>query len=266
MLDYHMHSLHSEDGRMTMDEACQRAVALRLKEICFTDHMDIDWPDKAFTFQIADMDKYIEDVKEMQDKYKNRLTIKLGMEVGMQAHTLDQSKIIVNGYPFDFVIASLHLVNKVDPYLPLYYENRDKKKSYIDYYEAMYEMLLTYNDFCVLGHMDYLRRYSPYPYQNDDHFIGLDIIEAILKHLIDKGKGIEVNTSGYRHLSQQPLPHPDIIKRYRELGGKIITIGSDAHFVEHVGYENNRAIELTKSAGFSYITSFTRLQPSFIKI
>jgi len=266
LLDYHMHTFFSPDGKMTMEEACKKAVSVGLKEIAFTDHMDMDLPDNKNAFQIKDMDQYIQSIASVREKYKGKLSIKTGIEIGLQDWTLKDAALLVRKYPFDFVIASVHLVDGLDPARSEYYENRDKIKSYTDYYQKIYDLLRQYDDYCVLGHLDYVRRYMPYPYTPGDHKIGMEIVESIFKLLVERGKGLELNTAGYKHSSKQPHPHPDILKWYRDLGGEIVTIGSDAHTVKYVGYENKRALEWLKQAGFEYVTIFTDRQPKFVKI
>jgi histidinol-phosphatase (PHP family) len=261
-----MHTFFSQDGKMTMDEACEKAIEVGLKEIAFTDHMDIDLPENKLAFQIEDMDEYVQAVETTKMKYKGRLAVKTGIEIGLQDWTLETATSLVENYPYDFVIASIHIVDGLDPYFPEFHKTRDKVQSYTDYYTTIYDLLKVYSDFNVLGHLDYLRRYSPHGYDKNDHLIGIELIEEILRLLIDKGKGLEMNTAGFKHYSKQPHPHPDILKRYRELGGEIVTIGSDAHDVEYVGYENKRALEWLKHAGFDYITSFAAMKPRFNKI
>jgi histidinol-phosphatase (PHP family) len=266
LLDYHLHTTYSEDSIILPDELCRLALAAGLKDIAITDHLDIDWPFKPYCFQIDDMDKYIATVKELQKAYDGKLTIRLGVEFGLCSHTLEKYREIAGKYPFDFIIGSIHIVDGLDPYMKEYYEHRSKEKSYTDYYETIYKLITVFDEFSVLGHLDYPRRYCVYPYDERDHLIGLDIIEEILKHLVHAGKGIEVNTSGYRHSSGQPLPHPDILKLYRSLGGEILTLGSDAHEPSYISYGSGRAIEMIKSCGFDYLTSFSKRQPSFIKL
>lgn len=261
-----MHSTFSPDGRMTMEEACQQAIKIGLKEIAITDHMDIDLPENLDAFQIKDLNQYMNKLSQVKDKFQDSLKVKAGIEFGLQDWTLAQAAAITKDYPLDFVIASIHLINGEDPYFRVYFDSRDKIKSYTDYYETIYQLLKDFDDFNVLGHLDYLRRYSPYEYEPTDYKIGEEIIESILKLLVEKGKGIELNTAGYKHSSKQPHPHPDIIKWFRELGGEIVAIGSDAHYTEFVGYEINRALEWLKYAGFDYVTSFTNMQPNFVKI
>ncbi len=266
MYDYHMHSTFSPDGTMTMEEACLQAIKIGLKEIAITDHMDIDEPDNPDAFQIKDMNEYVKELEKVKIQFKGQLKVKAGIEIGLQDWTLSQASALTAEYPLDFVIASIHNVDGEDPYFGIYFNSRDKEKSYTDYYQTILQLLEQYDDFCVLGHLDYFRRYSPYEYDPEDRWIGRDLIEAILILLIDKGKGMELNTAGFMHYSKQPHPHPDILKWFRELGGEIVTIGSDAHSIKEVGYENKRALEWIKYAGFDYITSFTEMKPEFIKI
>jgi len=266
MLDYHVHTSFSTDGKMTMEEACNQAVSVGLQEIAITDHMDIDMPDNPLAFQIKDMNQYISSLEQTKDIFKGRLRISKGIEIGLQDWTLEQASALTAKYPFDFAIASIHMIDGVDPYYDAYYSKRDKATSYKDYYSTILKLLRQYNDFSVLGHLDYLRRYAPYEYDPSDHWIGKELIEEILKTLVQNGKGLELNTAGFRHYSRQPHPHPDILKWFRELGGEIVTIGSDAHSVEYVGYENKLALEWLKYAGFEYIASFKEMQPVFIKI
>jgi histidinol-phosphatase (PHP family) len=266
MLDYHVHSTFSPDGEMTMEEACRQAVSLELKEVAVTDHMDIDLPDNEKAFQIKDMNQYISELERIREDFKGRLKVKKGIEIGLQDWTLEMAADLTVKYPFDFVIASVHLVNGEDPYFRTYFHTRDKIKSYTDYYHTILDLLKDYDNFNVLGHLDYFRRYSPYEYKPQDYRIGLDLTEAILRLLVQKGKGIELNTAGFRHSSNQPHPHPEVLKWFRELGGEIVTIGSDAHNAAFIGYEYKRAVECLKYAGFDYVAAFSEMKPEFIRI
>lgn len=266
MFDYHVHTNFSEDCSMPPEIACRRALERGMQEIAITDHMDFEWPIKPFRFEIEDVEHYFHTLNRLKQTYANRLTIRLGIEMGLQPHTLKASERLCRMYPLDYVLASVHIVDRMDPYLPEYYQNRDKVKAYTDYYTEIYRLLSEYDAFCVLGHLDYLRRYSIYPYEPTDWRIGMDIVESILIRLIEKGKGLELNTSGFRHVSGQPHPHPEILKRYRELGGEILTLGSDAHRPEYIGYQFSHAFDILKRCGFQYITAFSGQKPSFVKL
>jgi len=266
LIDYHIHSNYSADSEMTLEEACLRAIKLGINEIVFTDHIDIDWPDSSIDFNIENLEHYLLDIEKLSKRFSGQLTIKKGIEIGLQPHVLAENSNIIQSYPFDFVIGSVHIINRMDPYCGNYYEGKTKNEIYRCYYQEILNLIAKYDDFDVLGHLDYVRRYSPYPYSNEELMLSYDLIEQILKAIIDKGKGIEVNTSGYRHISKCPLPCFSVVKRYRELGGEIITVGSDAHKTEYLGYEIKTAIEGIKECGFNYLTTFENRKPNFIKI
>nr|PZN12188.1 MAG: histidinol phosphate phosphatase [Caldicoprobacter oshimai] len=267
MLDYHLHSTYSLDSRMSMEAACMRAIEAGLKEIAFTDHIDIDWPDDSIPpFDIRTLDRYFEDIEKMQDMFKGQLVIKKGIEIGLQPHILEKCTDIIKAYPFDFVIASVHIVGGVDPYWGTFYQGKTKEESYRQYYEEILMLIKSFDAFNVLGHLDYIKRYSPFPIEETDHLLCATLVDEILKTLISKDKGLEVNTSGYRHASKSPMPHPDIIARYKQLGGSILTLGSDAHAPEHVAFEFEAALNEIKRSGFDTLTVFTSMQPEFVAI
>jgi histidinol-phosphatase (PHP family) len=266
MQDYHIHTLFSADSTLSMEEACRHAVKLELNEIAFTDHMDLGDNTEGYCLKIRDIKQYLHTINTMQDHYGHLLSIRKGIEIGLQPHVIKDAEKMICEYSFDFIIASVHLVNGMDPYLGEYYQGMTKEQSYRSYYEEILRLIKKYDSYSVLGHLDYIKRYSPFAYEEGDHLLGLDVVQEILKTLIIKGKGIEVNTSGYQHSSECPMPHPSIIRMYKELGGEIITIGSDAHSLKHIGHQTAQAIELIKGAGFSYLTAFDAGYPRFIKI
>lgn len=266
LIDYHLHSTYSMDGKMTMEEACIQAIELGLKEIVFTDHVELCWPGNNTPFDINSLSGYLEHIDEVADKYSDKLTIKKGMELGLEPDRLDTLSYIVDTYPVDFIIGSVHVIDGQDPYLRAYYDGKTKEESYIRYYTEILNIIKRFDKFSVLGHLDYVKRYSPFQWDMDDYKIGYDIIDEILKLLIQKGKGIEINTSGYRHISEAPMPHFNIIKRYKELGGKVITIGSDAHTTEHMAFRFDDTIKSLQNMGITSIATFSNMQPSFITL
>ncbi len=266
MFDYHIHSQYSVDGKMTMDEACKQAIALGLDEIVFTDHIDVDWPDHTFHLDMDNIEKYINEIEAMQQKYNGILSIKKGMELGLQPSLLDEFDKILDTFPIDFVIASVHVVDGMDPYLKNYYLDKTKEESYVRYYEEILMLIKAFDNFDVIGHLDYVKRYSPLEWEEEEHLYGLDIIEEIFKILIEREKGIEVNTSGYRHISDAPMPNIEIIKKFAQLGGEIITIGSDAHSTDGLAFSFDRAIDELKEAGITQLTKFNQRKPEMVSI
>lgn len=240
-MDYHLHSNFSPDSDMTMEEAIKKAIKVGLNDIAFTDHIDIDWPHSDYNFDVFDLDLYFKEINFLKEKYKDQISIKAGIEVGLQPHVLDETSKVVDTYPFDFVIASIHIIDRMDPYIGEYFDGINKEESIIKYYKETLKLLEVYDNFDVLGHIGYIKRYSPFPYDAKDELIAFDLVEDILKLLISKNKGIEINTSGYKHVSNQSMPSFPIIEKYKELGGSIITIGSDSHAVDTVGFKVERA-------------------------
>lgn len=260
-IDYHIHSKFSLDGEMPIKEICEKAVEIGLDEIAITDHLDIDWPDPKYNFEMPDTEKYIKEIESCKKNYQGRLIIKTGIEIGLQPHVLEENKKIIESYPFDFVIASVHIIQRMDPYQGDYFKGKTKEECYRLYYKETLDLINEYSDFDVLGHIGYIRRYFPAPYEKGDNLLHLELIKDILKVLIKKGKGIEVNTSGYKDASQSPLPPAKVIEAYKNLGGTIITIGSDAHSSDEMGFGLDAGIKAIKKSGFNYISSFTKRKP-----
>ena len=263
--DTHMHTHHSGDSDALMPDMIQAAVRQNLDGICFTDHFDYDYPDDPNLF-LLDFDSYIKEVRSFQDTCRDRLSIRLGIEVGLQPHITKINRKAVTGHPFDFVIGSSHVVHGIDPYYPKYYEGRSEKTAYREYFESILENLNTYSDFDVYGHLDYVVRYGPTSNENYDWREYQDVIDEILRKLVSLGKGIELNTGGFKYGLGHPNPTEEIIRRYRELGGDIITIGADAHKPEHVAFDFAKVPSILKDAGFDYFTVFRERKPEFVKI
>ena len=226
--DTHMHSQFSGDSEAPQEEMISSAIEKGLAGICFTDHLDIDYPEEPNIF-LLDLPNYTSSVLAYQEKYAARLPIRLGIELGLQPHLAALHADILSQYPFDFVIGSSHVVHGFDPYYAAYYEGREEKAAYREYFESILENIESYHDFDVYGHLDYVVRYGPTSNENYDWREYQDVIDEILRKLVSLGKGIELNTGGFKYGLGHPNPTEEIIKRYRELGGEIITIGADAH-------------------------------------
>ena len=136
----------------------------------------------------------------------------------------------------------------------------------MEYFESILENMEAFTDFDVYGHIDYIVRYNPNRKDNYSFSAYQDILDEILKKIIFLGKGIELNTGGFKYGLGHPNPHEDILKRYRELGGEIITTGSDAHVTDYLGYEFAKAYEILKKVGFSYYTIFKGRKPEFLRL
>jgi len=263
MIDYHVHSLFSADCDVEMEAMCREAVSAGIRELCFTEHLDIDYPmgDLPFTF---DVEAHQHRLEEMKQRFP-QLSIKKGIEIGYQPHVLSENLDVLRRHRFDFVLSSVHVVDGLDPYYPSYFEGKSKEVAYRSYLEKVYESVTNFRSYSVIGHLGYVSRDAPYEDAELRYEDFPDEIDAILRALISSHRGLEVNTSGYRKKSF-PLPGLSILKRYRELGGEIVTLGSDAHFPEYLAFRFSDAQQLLEEAGFQYLTVFENMEPRFVKI
>lgn len=277
--DNHVHTYFSTDSDTPMEDMLKNAIEKEFSSICFTDHMDYNFPSEGDTPEfLLDIEPYFQEMKRLSEKYGDRIKIRRGIELGLKKDCLDKCISLTKEYPFDFVIGSTHLVDNIDPYYDTFWNDTPEKSGILRYYETTLNNVNLGADFDVYGHIDYIIRYTPKMKQlksqglSDDTYINrltsdsMDIIEQILKTLIYNGKGIEINTAGFKYGLGHPNPHEKILKLYHELGGEIITIGSDAHECKHLAYDFEKVPEILKKCGFRYYSEFTGRKAEMIKI
>lgn len=269
LADYHVHSDFSSDSTTPTERMIEQGIKLGLKKMCITDHMDYDYPVKhGYTF-VFDPDQYVEKLEQLKQLYHKEIDVKIGIELGLQPHLAKKHQDLVHQYPFDFIIGSSHLVDHLDPYYPEYWENKTAFAGIERYFKSIIENCKAYQDFHIYGHIDYIIRYVPnqkelkYDYSYLDYS---DLLDEVLKTIISYGKGIELNTSGLKYGLGYPHPKKEVLKRYKELGGELITIGSDAHKPEHLCYDFSLIPDFLKSLGFRYYAIFEKGKPSFEKL
>lgn len=267
IIDCHSHSNYSADSQMLAYDGVRSAIGAGIGGLAFTDHLDIDYPNREYNyiFNFAQRSKFLD---ELRAEFEGKTKILKGLELGFQPHIVDQAVQIVQAHDFDFVIGSVH---SVDGFALAgqsgFYSGKSKKQAYHRYLEEVYNSVNLMDHFDVVGHIGYIRRYAP----DSDRALNFadysDILDTILKKVVEKGKGIEVNTSGYYSKGlASPIPNFDIIERFKALGGEILTIGSDAHQACHVGNSFLHVLQKVKSIGFDYITYFEERKPVFVKI
>ena len=193
--DYHVHTHLSDDAQTPMETMVQKALALGLNELCFTDHIDygVKTDDGPPERRNCDCRLYFQELADIRRRFGDKITVKAGMEFGIQPHTIPQFQKIFDMYEFDFIILSNHQVDDLEFWSQDFQKGKTQEEFQRRYYEQIYEVMNLYHDFSILGHLDMIKRYDlvgPYP----DEKI-LDIIERILRLAIKEGKGIEVNTS-----------------------------------------------------------------------
>ena len=273
--DYHVHSEFSDDSIYPMEQIIKDAIAMRMDEICFTDHVDYgikdDWdcghPIKyrgAEPFANVNYPAYMAKIAGLQGIYGTQIAIKMGLEYGMQVHTIPQFQSLFERYPFDFIILSIHQVDDKEFWTQDFQKGKSQRKYNWRYYEEMLEVVKKYKNYSVLGHMDLITRYDEngiYPFEKIE-----PIVAEILQIVIKDGKGIELNTSYHRYGLKDTTPSINILKLYRELGGEIITVGSDSHKPEHLGTYITDAKNLLKSLGFQYFCTYDKMEPIYHKL
>ena len=270
--DMHMHTWFSTDSEACPCDMADEAVRKGLKTICFTDHFDkddLEWGEEG----IFDVDAYFVEMQKLQEEYAGKLNIRIGIELGLRTYLKDYYEELTKKYPFDFVIGSVHNVPYkkdaegnilyTDPAAEKLFTDRTDKEAYRLMMETTLENVRTSDCFQTLGHLDYVVRYGKSREKEYLYTDYADIIDEILKLLIEKEKGLEVNSAGLKYGLPFAHPPPDVLKRYRELGGEIITIGADAHKPEHIAYDFAKAEEILKSCGFKYYTEFFEQKPVF---
>lgn len=261
MFDYHMHTVVSYDGHNTPLEMAQAAAKAGLQEICFTDHLDyqLSVPREKTSYTPAAYRAAYADVRVPG------LSIRHGSEVGMTPWNKDEIIRDLSAYPYDFVIGSVHFINDEDVYYPEFWVGRDFLATERFYFEEMLHCVQLHDGFDVLGHLTYISKVKGHPSPRiipvEDH---KEVIAEIMKTLIAKGKGMEINTSGVDRCGDF-LPGIPYLKLFKDLGGRIITVGSDAHTFDRVGQYITDACDLARDI-FGHVCTFQNREPIFHKL
>lgn len=279
LADYHVHTEFSNDSIYPMEEVVKDAISLGIKDICFTDHVDYgpyrDWDDprgikyrpgdEGEPEQVAltnvDYGKYFSMIEKLREKYKDKIAVKAGMEFGVQTHTIPEYEKLFRSYPFDFIILSIHQAGDQEFWTNEYQSGRTQQEYNEGYYKELLSVVQNYHNYSVLGHMDLIVRYDSYGVYPFEKLKPL--LTEILKTVIADGKGIEVNTSNHRYGLSDMTPSRDILKLYKELGGTIITIGSDVIRRSTLGAYIDWAKEELRKLGYTQFCTFEKMQPIF---
>lgn len=252
--DSHMHTKFSTDSRMKLEEVMERINRLDMGAV-ITEHMDINFPIEGhFFFKVDDY------FKEYSPYRSDNLL--LGIELGMKMDCLGEAREMVSRYPFDFVLGSIHLVDNNDIYGKDFYMGRSKLETYRRYLEIMLECIKSYDFVDSLGHIDYIARYANYDdreiYYEDFH----DYIDKVLRVVAQRDIALELNT---RRLGDIRAAEnlEKIYRRFYELGGRMVTIGSDAHMIDSVGSNFKIAEEIAERCGLRAVY-FKERKPQYL--
>lgn len=270
LTDFHIHSDCSPDGFDSAADMARACAERGVELICFTDHCDLDW------YETGEPDPHcfnhwpraLEQYSAAQNGSALPL-IRTGIELGEPCHDAARAERIASSPELDFVLGSLHSLRGERDFFCLRYESRGHCIDLMHRYFAELTEMARLPFIDVIAHIGYTRRYmmkAGFDIRADMTSFG-DEIDLLLKTAIENGIGIEVNTSGLRNsLVGSTIPGADVIRRYRELGGELITLGSDAHRAADAGGGLAEGLELIKQSGFRYITVFNKRKPEFIRI
>ncbi|MGC2874226.1 histidinol-phosphatase HisJ family protein [Ihubacter sp. mB4P-1] len=269
--DMHVHTVWSSDAKTPVKDQIEKAVQLGMESICITDHQDYDqpvFPPDNYSFLIGDTDEtesYIGEILKLKKEYAEKIEVLVGVELGLQPHLAEKLDTYAKAFSFDFVIGSTHNFRGRGADDLRTYEGKSTEEICKLYFQEEYENIRKIPDFDVAGHMDFIFRYAPGAIETFSYGKYADELDAILKELIESGRGIEVNTSRMQRLGLTN-PKEEIIRRYAELGGEIITFGSDAHTPDCLGSCFRETGELVKACGLEYFAVYRRRTPSFYRI
>ena len=255
--DYHIHTLFSCDSQATMTEMCRAALERGIPEIGFSDHFDLMPEDQCYNFFKAD--SWWEALQRCRENFKGMLSIRAGIELGEPHRFQDETHVLLENYPWDYSLGSLHWVGSMNIFDPLYFE-QPADRSYKDYFREMTKMVAE-GDFDILAHMDIIKRYGFDNYGSYDPYSFEDEIRTILRLCVERGLGLEINTVTLRRPVNQVAPAEVVLRWFREEGGRWVTLGSDAHLPEHVGFGLDQVVDVLQSVGYSYLACFENRQP-----
>jgi len=263
-----MHSQFSPDSNNTISDLITEGINKGLGGISITDHHDFDVPSEEenikFNFDTNAQQKAIDEaIIGMHADFK----VCKGIEIGIQEHCIEDIEKSMKSANFDIVLLSVHHIDGLDPYYGLYYKPYDYLTAYRHYLETIYACMKKFNNFDVLAHFDYIVRYAPYKESSILYKDFSDIIDEIFKFLIFNGKIFEINTKSYQKFGNRLVSlDSNILKRYVELGGEIVSFGSDSHTAGQVGIRFDEYKNIVKQNGIKYSVYFDKRKPQMIKL
>lgn len=269
--DSHIHTSFSTDSTTPMENMIEQGIQNKLSGITFTDHIDYGFPQKYNKDPSADsppflldVESYINTIQKLKEKYRHMISLYTGVEIGLKKDVHEKNALLSSHPSLDYRIGSIHLIDDMDPYDSQYWESVGSEVLAIErYFETTRDNLLDLNDIQIdtLGHMDYIVRYAPSGTRFYSYYKFADIIDEILRLLIDREISLEINTAGYKNGGNMPNPNADVIRRYKDLGGKWITFGSDAHTPDRLGKHFQAAGQIAWDAGFRNYITFVDKKP-----
>jgi histidinol-phosphatase (PHP family) len=253
--DYHIHTAYSVDSEADMDASCRAAIGAGVEEIAFADHLDFGPNDPGTSFPAAG---YLAAIQRCRERYLGRLVVRTGIEIGEPHLFAEGARHVLAAGEFDVVLGSAHYAEGMQAAWVEGFFDQPLHAAYSSYFRQVVD-LAEGGDFDILCHLDLVKRDARKlgkPYDGPGPYA--DLIRGALRALVERGKGIELNTSPLRRGQPEPCPSFEVLCWYRELGGEILTLGSDAHSPEVVGSHLDVAVEMARAAGFDRLATFER--------
>lgn len=254
MIDYHVHSSLSGDSAASIAAVCGAAASAGLREICFTEHIDFEPTDPSYG--AFDYDRFALEVARAREQFDGALEIRLGVEVDFQERYRSQIEAFLAANDFDYVLGSAHYVDGIMlEKHAAYFGSRTRDEAYEPYFVSVLAAVET-GWFDALAHIDVCKRYGVRYFGQFDWLAYKARIDDVLRAVIRRDMTLEVNSSGVRQSPGEPYPAGGILHRFRELGGRHVTVGSDAHKSEDVGAGICEALEIIAQTGFDSVDTF----------
>jgi histidinol-phosphatase (PHP family) len=252
--DFHLHTTLSNDAKGKVEDMVQRAIDLGLDTIAITDHADFNPLDPTAKFYVAE--KAWQQTLNARERFGDRIAIRHGVELG-EPHLFPDDVRPIMSYPLDIVIGSIHFMHSYGVHSDLFdvYKPADGIRMFFDFTLNMAKKA----DIDVLAHLDYFDRYTTqrnYPQYRPEDF--KEQIQAILQTIIDRNIALELNVSGFRSKADRSFPHPEVLRWYRQMGGKLLSISSDSHQPDQMGLNFDRAAKMLLDLGFTEYHTFEK--------
>ncbi len=263
LIDSHTHSSFSFDSQEPLINMVDRAKALGMSYMAVTEHWDNDYLAEGYDYEPLMLDDYIAEALAIKKQEKD-LYLAVGVECGYSSLAIPTYAESIPKYPFEVIINSVHLVDGIDVYKPIYYVGKDKNTAYVDYFKVVRESLEVPYRYDVIGHIGFAMRYLP----QEDKSLTPDakaIVEDIFKRAIELDKTIEVNVH-VRETGLQHVPTREMLKLYRDLGGDNLTFSTDAHQTARLGERWQTAKQNLLDLGYKYLTIYKEGQAERVKI
>ncbi len=254
LCDYHVHTDLSFDGRGTLSDFCLAAIDHGIKELGFSEHVGIDASDDAYG--TLDYERYRRGIESVRERYAGKLIVKMGVEVDFRSGVIAGIEHYIQTHEFDYVIGAVHYLEGDILLRTAIFEERPQREVWDDYFNEMFLMAQT-GLFDIIAHLDvpkrgYVPLYGPF-----DWTLYEDAIGKVLAEAITRDTALEINTAGLRKQADEIFPSLGVLKLYHQLGGKLVTFGSDAHSPGKVGCDFGAALEAADAAGLTEVSTYS---------